>query len=337
MGGRAPIRVLVVDDFEPFRRLIVDILKNRSELQIVSEASDGSDAVEKARQLQPDLVLLDIGLPKLNGIEASRRIKEISPLSRILLVSQLLSADVVHEGLRLGATGFVAKLDVTKDLHIGVNSVLRGETFFSRALAGHLLARTRVVSSKLTLDSVSQQRRKTHRHHSAGFYSDDSHLLDDVSQFVGNALMAEDNAIVMATEAHRERLLLRLQVRGLDMNAAIQQKRYAALDASDALQAFMVDGLPDRTRFFALLGDLLNAAPEVTTAGRRVVVFGECVDMLCTQGNDEGALQLEKLGNQMIMAYNIDVLCGYSLDSFQPGTGNTFEKICAEHTAYYSH
>jgi CheY-like chemotaxis protein len=86
MGGPASIRVLVVDDFEPFRRLIIGILKNRSELQIVSEASDGADAVEKARQLQPDLVLLDIGLPKLNGIEASRRIKEISPLSRILLV-----------------------------------------------------------------------------------------------------------------------------------------------------------------------------------------------------------------------------------------------------------
>ena len=226
---------------------------------------------------------------------------------------------------------------------MGVNAVLRGETFFSRTLAGKHLARSGVVQtdrdvrSRVNFEAVSQQRRKSHCHHSAGFYSDDSSLLDDVSQFVGKALIAGDGAIVIATEAHRERLLHRLQVRGLDMNAAIRQKRYAALDVRDALQAFMVDGSPDRTLFLTLLGDLLNAAAEGTTSGRRVVLFGECADMLCTQGNDEGALQLEKLGNQMIMAYNIDVLCGYSLDSFQPGTGNTFEKICAEHTAYYSH
>ena len=336
--------MLVVDDFEPFRRLIVDILKNRSELQIVSEASDGSDAVEKARQLQPDLVLLDIGLPKLNGIEASRRIKEISPLSRILLVSQLLSADVVHEGLRLGATGFVAKLDVTKDLHIGVNAVLRGETFFSRTLAGKHLARSGVVQtdrdvrSRVNFEAVSQQRRKSYYHHSAGFYSDDSRLLDDASQFVGKAVMAGDNAIVIATEAHRERLLLRLQVRGLDMDAAIRQKRYAALDVRDALQAFMVDGSPDRTLFLTLLGDLLNAAAEGTTSGRRVVLFGECADMLCTQGNEEAALQLEKLGNQIAMEYNVDVLCGYSQQSLQRrASSHIFETICAAHTAYYSH
>ena len=171
--------------------------------------------------------------------------------------------------------------------------------------------------------------------HTAYFYSDDSHLLDNVSQFAGSVLRRGGHAIVIATEAHRERFLLRLQMRGLNMNAAIQNRRYTALDASDALGQFMVNGLPDRTRFFQLLDDLLSAARE---AGRRVVLFGECADMLWTRGNQEGAFQLEKLGNQMITAYNVDLLCGYSLGGFQLGAGRpAFEKICAEHSAYDSH
>jgi hypothetical protein len=121
------------------------------------------------------------------------------------------------------------------------------------------------------------------------------------------------------------------------MATAINERRYVALDASDALRTFMVDGIPDRTRFFKLLGDLVSTAAEVTRAARPVVLFGECAHMLWTQGNEEGALQLEKLGNHLIRAYNVDVLCGYSLGSFQKGTGGyLFEKICAEHTAYYS-
>ncbi len=89
----------MVDDFEPFRRLVVSMLQKQPELQIIYEASDGSEAVQKAEELQPDLILLDIGLPKLNGIEAARRIRKLSPGSKILFVSQDLSADFIHGAL----------------------------------------------------------------------------------------------------------------------------------------------------------------------------------------------------------------------------------------------
>lgn len=82
------VRVLVVDDYEPFRRFVCSTLRKRPELQIIGEASDGLEAVHKAEDMQPDLIVLDIGLPTLDGIEAARRIRKLSPQSKILFVSQ---------------------------------------------------------------------------------------------------------------------------------------------------------------------------------------------------------------------------------------------------------
>ena len=101
------LRVLLVEDFEPFRQFIRTTLQE-SELQIIAEVSDGLEAVQKAEELQPDLILLDIGLPTLNGIEAARRIRTLAPRSKILFVSQESSADVIEEALKFGV-GYVIK------------------------------------------------------------------------------------------------------------------------------------------------------------------------------------------------------------------------------------
>jgi DNA-binding NarL/FixJ family response regulator len=99
------LRVLVVDDFEPFRRFICSTLDKSSELQIVGEFSDGLEAVRKAEELKPDLILLDVGLPTLNGIAAARKIHKLAPRSKIIFVSQESSPDVLQEALDLGAGG----------------------------------------------------------------------------------------------------------------------------------------------------------------------------------------------------------------------------------------
>ena len=101
----ASVRVVVVEDHEQFRRFICSTLEKAPELQVVGIVSDGLAAVQKAEELQPDLILLDIGLPTLNGIEAARRIRKLSPQSKILFVSQESSADVVREALGTGAFG----------------------------------------------------------------------------------------------------------------------------------------------------------------------------------------------------------------------------------------
>jgi DNA-binding NarL/FixJ family response regulator len=128
------IRVLVVDDYEPFRRFACSTLGNRPAFQIVGEASDGVAAVRQAEELKPDLILLDVGLPRLNGLQAAREIRKLSPDSKIIFVSQESSPDVVQEALSLGARGYVAKTRAGIDLLPAVEAVLEGRRFVSSGL-----------------------------------------------------------------------------------------------------------------------------------------------------------------------------------------------------------
>lgn len=103
----------------------------RPEWQIVCEASDGLVAVQKAEELRPDLVLLDVGLPSLDGIEAARRIPQLSPNSKIVFLSADNSPDVVQAALNTGAHGYVHKARAQSDLLPAIDAVLRGEQFIS--------------------------------------------------------------------------------------------------------------------------------------------------------------------------------------------------------------
>jgi two-component system nitrate/nitrite response regulator NarL len=132
----AVVQILVVDDYEPFRRFLHRKLQSRPELQIVSEAADGLQAVHQAEELQPDLILLDIGLPKLNGIEAARQIRKSVPQSRIIFVSQESSPDIVQEAFSLGTCAYVVKSKAEHDLLAIVDAVLEGSQFLSGTLAG---------------------------------------------------------------------------------------------------------------------------------------------------------------------------------------------------------
>jgi DNA-binding NarL/FixJ family response regulator len=132
------VRVLLVDDYEPFRRAIASRLQEQPELLVIAEASDGFEAVEKAKELQPDLILLDIGLPKQNGIEAARQIQEVSPISKILFVSECRSADIAEAAVNTVGGGYVVKPDITRDLLVAVDAVVKGERFLSARLRGDI-------------------------------------------------------------------------------------------------------------------------------------------------------------------------------------------------------
>jgi CheY-like chemotaxis protein len=125
------VRVLVVDDYEPFRRLVCSTLQKRPELQVIGEASDGLEAVQKAEELKPDLILLDIGLPTLNGIDVSRRISMVVPGAKILVVTQNNDADVARAVLSDGASGYVLKIEANRELLRAVEVVLQGGQFVS--------------------------------------------------------------------------------------------------------------------------------------------------------------------------------------------------------------
>jgi DNA-binding NarL/FixJ family response regulator len=120
----AATRVLVVDDFAPFRQFISSTLETIRNLEIVGEASDGYEAIQKAVELKPDLVLMDIGLPSINGIEAARRIRELVPEARMLFLSQESSAEIVQEALSVGASAYVVKVNAGIELVPALEAVL---------------------------------------------------------------------------------------------------------------------------------------------------------------------------------------------------------------------
>jgi DNA-binding NarL/FixJ family response regulator len=132
------VRVLIVEDYEPFRRFLCSTLGERTELQVIGEASDGLEAVRKAEELQPDVIVLDIGLPSLNGIEAARRIRMLSTKSKILFMTQESSADVVQEAFCIGALGYVIKTHAGIELLAALDAVHQGVPFVSSGLSGHL-------------------------------------------------------------------------------------------------------------------------------------------------------------------------------------------------------
>jgi len=338
------IRVLVVEDYAAFRRVLVSAIQSKAEIQVICEVADGPEAVQKARELQPELILLDIGLPMLNGIEAARQIRNLSPESKILFVSQESSPDIVQAALETGAKGYVVKADVGRELIPALDAVLRGQTYVSKSLSGHGLTNVpdrsaiHLVEMRHGLETRREQGLQSTRHHEVGFYSDDRSLLDGYTRFVGAVLKSGNAAIVVATELHREKLLARLQAYGLDMSATIEQGRYIALDNAETIATFMVNDLPDPVLFSKVTGNLVaRTAKSVEGDHARVAACGECAPLLWERGNAEGAVRLERLWDEIARSYGVQVLCGYPQSSFQGRTeGDTFDRICAEHSSVLS-
>jgi DNA-binding NarL/FixJ family response regulator len=127
-------RVLIVDDSEPWRRVLRSIIEANGRWLLVAEAADGVSAVEQALVLQPDLVLLDVSLPSLNGIEAARRILAENPASRILFLSDHRSRQIVDVAIAAGARGYVVKADAGPELLTAMEAVVDGRSFTSRSV-----------------------------------------------------------------------------------------------------------------------------------------------------------------------------------------------------------
>jgi DNA-binding NarL/FixJ family response regulator len=329
MGGPLPkslIRVLVVEDFERWRRFYCSALQNNSQFEIVGEASDGLEAVHQARQLQPELILLDIGLPTLDGIETARQIREVSPGSKILFVSENRSADIVGEALSTGAGGYIVKSDAASALLPAINAVLEGKRFVSATLMGN-------NSSPFTNECDATI---PHRHEVA-FYRDDTSLVDGYARCIKSAMQNGDAIIVVVTESHRASLVWKLDSDGLDVAAAIAEGTVTLADASDALSSLIVDDMPEPIRCSTLVGDLVErAAKGIKRKDGRVVFCGGIAPILLSNGNVEGAIQLEHLWDEITRRYGVHTLCGYVRSSPESVESSPIlKRICAEHSAVH--
>lgn len=126
---------LIVENSEEYRRFLLLMLQEKTPCRVISEAADGLAAVRQAEELQPDLILLDLGLPGLNGIDAARRIRKLAPNSRILFITQEDSVEIVQVALRIGAYGYLLKSD-GMELPMAIETVMQGAQFVSSRLKG---------------------------------------------------------------------------------------------------------------------------------------------------------------------------------------------------------
>jgi len=126
------LTVLVADDFSAWRAQVRNILQARPEWEIVSEACDGLQAVQGATTHQPDIVLLDIGMPRMNGIAAAKEIRDVSPASIILFLTQNLDSGVMKEALAIGGEGYVWKTRAWSDLLATIERCAARRTRFAR-------------------------------------------------------------------------------------------------------------------------------------------------------------------------------------------------------------
>ena len=240
-------RILVVDDYEPFRRFIGSTLSTQPRMRIIGEASDGLEAVQKAQDLRPDLILLDIGLPTFNGIEAARRLSGLLPDSKMLFVSQQSSPALIQAALDAGALGYVVKSDAARELLPAVETVLRGKAFLSSSLTGcglinfedeHQARRGKVVSRFPMQKSVASRR---HKH-----CPDDAVFVDDFAHAIEAALENGGGVLVVTTESHRANMLQQLRADGVDIDTAADRNLYISIDVPDQS---VVDTLSDEDGF----------------------------------------------------------------------------------------
>ena len=315
-----PFRILVVDDFVPWRNYLVEKVGQNPASQIVGVASDGAEAVLKAAELHPDLILIDVSLPDLSGIKAAARIRGISPESKILFVSQDLDFDVALAALDAGGFGYVVKSDAEDELLTALEAVMSGKRFVSALVASQDFAGVLGPYAPIrphTEESIELSAgrlvvNKTFGHsRQVKFCGDDASFLIRCTRFIGAALADGDAVIVIMNPSHRNSLRQNLESEGCDVAEAIEQGRYVAFEPSDVLSTFLVNNKPHAGRIIKASGDLIATALKSATGKEpRVAVCGECAALLHAKGKAEAAVEMEQLWNDLASMHNVDSLCG---------------------------
>ena len=159
------LRIVVADDHEIVRGGLISLLKSHAGWEVCGEARDGREAVEKVKELKPDIVILDIGMPNLNGLEAARQMAHNNPQSKLLILTMSDADEMVRAVLDAGARGFVLKSDAARDLVAAVEALQSNKTFFTARVAevvlGGYLGRSRPhADGKLTLPDLTPRERE---------------------------------------------------------------------------------------------------------------------------------------------------------------------------------
>src|SRR5580765_5060225 len=237
----SPVRVLVVEDHEQIRRVMCELLQEREDVLIVGEAADGLDAICQAEALRPDLVMLDIGLPMLSGLEVAGRLRATVPDAKLMFVTNESSLEVVEQAFRRGAHGYVYKPRTHRDVLPVLDAIIRGGRFVSGGLE-------RIARG----DSLASHR------HDVVFCSSDAVLIGAFSRFIAGELLEGSAVVAIVTAAHERRLQSSLEASHVDVALAIRQQRYLTVNGNELLEKATVNGCPDPLRYLDVARDLLT-------------------------------------------------------------------------------
>jgi CheY-like chemotaxis protein len=308
--------VLLVDDHAPFRGVLRRMLQQHGDVVIVGEAIDGVDAIRQAEALRPDLILLDLGLPMLSGIEVAGRIRAVLPDVKIVLLTDESSPEIVEHALHRGAHGYVYKPRTRRDLLRVVDGIDRGGRFIGGGL-----------------ERIDRGDSLTSHRHDVLFWSSDAVLVSGLGRFIADALHAGSSVIVVMSDTHNEKLHENLRAAHVQLDVAIREGRYVPLSVSDLLSTIMVNGWPDLERFRSTAaGIVAEAARHATGNHGKVAACGEGAATLWTQGHADAAIQLEQLWDDVSIGQQIDILCPYPV-AVRDEHASDLRRLCAAHTA----
>jgi DNA-binding response OmpR family regulator len=292
------------------------LLQQRRDLLIVGEAADGLDAIYQAEALRPDVVMLDIGLPTLSGIEVAGRIRAKVPDAKFMFVSNESSLEVVDDAFSRGAHGYVYKPRALRDVLPVLDAIVRGGRFVSGGLE-------RIAHG----DSLASHR------HGLLFYSSDAVLVAAFNRFIAGELREGNAVVALVTGAHEQTLQSSLEASRVDVALAIREQRYLPVNVNELLAKAMVNGCPDPLRYLDAAGDLLaDVTRHATDRHARVAACGEGTSMFWTHGHVDAAIQLEHLWDEIAKSRQLDILCAFPLTT-RDGSVPAVRRLCAEHTA----
>lgn len=201
-----PITILLADDHTVVRQGIVKLLEGEKNFKVIGEAGNGRDAVSKVEQFKPDVVLMDISMPLLNGIEATRQIKRISPQTKVIILSMHSHDRFISELLTLGASGYLVKDSTGADIIMAINAAMKGDTFLSPSIS------RKIIENYVSLKKVKSFREK--------LYSELSNREREVFQLIAEGRSTKEISEILfvsisTVKTHRSHIMEKLQLDNL--------------------------------------------------------------------------------------------------------------------------
>jgi len=236
-GRSHTIRILLVDDHAVIRQALRMLLESQPELEVVGDVENGREAVSAVEKLNPDVVLMDVVMPGLNGLEATRQIRRSSPSTRVVMLSGFVDEDQLLDALRSGASGYIIKKSDVSELVLAIQTVHRGNSYFSSALSesfdlAEVLYQAKRQDQRTGVDSLTSREREVLQLIAEGY----------TNQGIANELYIS----VKTVEAHKAHIMAKLHARNrTDLIRYAIRKGIVRLESVEEAERMLVGVEPD--------------------------------------------------------------------------------------------